>query len=60
MKSWALKGSNDKTEWELIDEQIDSDVLFSNMTERYWSFQMTESYRYIRLKLTDMNSSGSY
>lgn len=60
LKSWRLEGSDDKMEWEIIDEHIGSNILLANMAEGYWSFQMTQSYRYIKLKMTDKNSSGSY
>lgn len=60
MKSWKVEGSNDKETWEIIDEQKDSEVLLSNMAEGHWSFETSPFYRYVRLMMTDKNTSDSY
>lgn len=60
MKSWRVEGSNDKKTWKVIDEQKDSSALLSNMAEGYWSFEPVQWYRYIRIMMTDKNTSGSY
>ena len=59
-KSWKIEGSNDNSNWTLIDERTDDDEI---QNENYTTFEYipantTDKFRYIKLTLNAMKSTG--
>lgn len=60
IKSWKIEGSTDKKSWAVIDEQKDSTILQSNLAEGFWPCEQSRPFRFIRIMMTDINSSNCY
>jgi hypothetical protein len=57
-KDWKLKGSNDGTNWKVIDTQTDVD--FSNRKEtKIFHLKSDVSYKYYRLNITEDKGGGA-
>ena len=59
-KSWKIEGSNDNSNWTLIDQVVDDEVI---QNANYTTFEFTPSnttdkFRYIRLTLDKMKADG--
>ena len=59
-KSWKIEGSNDNSNWTLIDERTnDDEILNANYTTfEYTPNNTTDKFRYIKLTLVAMKSDG--
>ncbi|OHS99455.1 hypothetical protein TRFO_08393 [Tritrichomonas foetus] len=56
--SWSIEGSNDKTNWALIDKQITRDICANNLFKTF-TCNSEQSYQYIRLRREAPDSEGS-
>ena len=59
-KSWKIEGSNDNTNWTLIDQVVDDDEI---QNANYTTFEFvpanqTDKFRYIKLTLNAMKGTG--
>ena len=59
-KSWKIEGSNDNTNWTLIDEVVNDEVI---QNANYATFEFvpanqTDKFRYIKLTLNAMKGTG--
>jgi hypothetical protein len=62
LRSWHLEGSNDNSEWEVIDSRTNDDSLAANSgaTATFFISKPTKrGYMYLRLIQTGPNSSGN-
>ena len=59
-KSWKIEGSNDNTNWTLIDQVVDDDdIQNANYTTFvYTPSNTTDKFRYIKLTLNAMKGTG--
>lgn len=62
LKSWVIEGSNTDIEWKILDEQNNVECLDNRNAENTFDMkqkiQECDSYRYIRLRQTGLNSHG--
>ena len=62
LKNWVIEGSNDDKNWEILDSRNNENILNNISAEN--TFQMNKEikdhYRYIRLKQTGPNWSGTH
>lgn len=59
LKSWAVEGSNDLINWNIIDEKDTNELNGSNKVASFdCQTDNTDSYRYIRLRMTGPNARG--
>jgi hypothetical protein len=58
-RSWRFEGSNDDSEWEVHDSHTDPDELMENDKEVSFAISATRPFRFLRLIVTGMNSSGN-
>lgn len=56
-QSWILYGSNDKKQWEPLDQRSDQRFDWGGMT-RAFSIKNPRAYRYYRLDISDSRSGG--
>ena len=49
MKSWEILGSNNETDWEVLDVKIGNDELNGNGRRASWKIQESRPFRYIRI-----------
>lgn len=58
IKSWIIRGSNDKIEWSIIDE-----VRLEDPKKKQWEVYHVislQSFRYFQIMLTEPNFAGVY
>ena len=56
--SFAIEGSNDKTNWKTIDEKTDNTDIGDNLKPYTWKCKQSSFYRYIRFRLIKINQPG--
>ncbi|OHT08255.1 hypothetical protein TRFO_23261 [Tritrichomonas foetus] len=59
LKSWTLEGSDDGNEWAELDSRDNEDSLNDALAFRRFKCQINVSCRYIRLRSTDTDHSGT-
>jgi len=60
LRNWVFEGSNDASSWKVIREHNnDSTILSQGMSGR-WALECEESFRYLRLRVTGHDASGTY
>ncbi len=59
-KSWKIEGSNDNSNWTLIDEVVNDNVIRNEnfTTYEFTPSNTTDKFRYIKLTLNAMKSNG--
>ena len=58
-KSWVIEGSNDGTKWDIIDYQHNSnDINGSRLVHTFQLSEMSQSFKYLQMKLTSENHRG--
>ena len=58
LKSWAIEGSNDNEEWSKIDRRTTSVLNGPNKFQTFPATSPDGQFRYIRLRITDINYRG--
>jgi hypothetical protein len=58
VRSWRFEGSNDDSEWEVLDNHTNSDELMGNNKEVSFMISTTTQFRFLRFIMTGVNSSG--
>jgi hypothetical protein len=59
-KSWVIEASNDDDGWVVLDEHVKSQDLNGKLVTKYYGFNQTEPFRYIRMRQTGQNCAGNY
>ena len=60
-KSWVIEGSNDKSTWEILDEQKNDSFLKNyNIHTFAMNNQSSKEFQYIRMRLTEPNWYGNF
>ena len=59
-KSWVIEGSNDKSTWEILDEQKNDSFLKNNNIHTFaMNNQSSKEFQYIRMRLTEPKWDGN-
>lgn len=61
-KAWKISASNDKLDWVLLDERVDITGWSKDETKEFFidhTFLQEESYRYVKLDITENNGHSS-
>lgn len=58
LKNWAIEGSNDNEEWMRLDRRTTSVLNGANKFQTFPITNPSGTFRYIRLKMTDVNYRG--
>jgi hypothetical protein len=58
VRSWRFEGSNDDSNWEVLDNQRNSDALMGNDKEASFVISSTTTFRFLRFIMSGLNSSG--
>ncbi|MCE0453763.1 MULTISPECIES: discoidin domain-containing protein [Brevibacillus] len=56
-KAWTIEGSNNDTDWVILDTQ--TDVVFASSQKKSFAFSNSSSYRYYRLNVTSSRENNS-
>ncbi|OHT03480.1 hypothetical protein TRFO_29139 [Tritrichomonas foetus] len=59
-QSWCVEGSNDNYKWFVIDEHRKNSTLVGNSNPHNFTCIASSSYRYVRIRQTDVNSLGGH
>lgn len=61
LKSWIIEGSNNNINWQILDEQKNSDVLNGKSYVHTFSVknEKDKAFKYLRLKMTGLNHSNN-
>ena len=59
-KSWVIEGSNNKLNWEIIDEKVNCPLLNGSSIVKTFSVdnKSKKEYRFLRMRLTGANWQG--
>lgn len=57
-KTWTIEGSNDDSNWDVLDSQ--DTFIWENGETREWSFDNTTAYRFYRLNISANSGDGTY
>jgi hypothetical protein len=60
VRSWRFEGSDDDSDWKVLDSHTDSDELMENDKEVSFAISTTTSFRFLRFVMTGVNSSGTH
>ena len=58
IQSWCVEGSNDNYNWTIIDEHRLNTIFHENSAPQHFKCFSTNSFRFIRLRQTDLNGNG--
>lgn len=56
-RSWALEASNDLEDWNILDKREMNNDLNGKNKVKCFAFRRSDSYRYVRIRQTDLNHS---
>ncbi|EAY19771.1 hypothetical protein TVAG_178150 [Trichomonas vaginalis G3] len=59
IKNWVLEGSDDATNWSMVDEQRDNSILNGQFNVGTFKCSKSRFYRYFRIRQIDLNTSGN-
>jgi hypothetical protein len=59
IRSWRFEGSNDDSEWTIVDRQNDTDAISANDKEAYFGISTSAPYRFLRIITGTSDSSGT-
>ncbi|KAK8875346.1 hypothetical protein M9Y10_005511 [Tritrichomonas musculus] len=59
-KSWVIEGSNDSINWTIIDQRNSFSYLNGNNLVHAFPIENENTFRYVRMRITDLNWFDSY